>query len=146
MSVSIGLKDFNAKCIFPPMLSDNSVISMKSPCETVAKYILPVFRALVAKELMEKYGYSQNQVASKLGITQAAVSHYINSKRGSLMLAEIEKIDGVKETVQDVSTSIAKDNDNDAMVLAFCKLCSIVKASKVFWDNFEGIKKVGSAK
>lgn len=119
---------------------------MKSPCETVAKYILPVFRALVAKELMDKYGYSQNQVASKLGITQAAVSHYINSKRGSLMLAEVEKIDGVKETVDDVTASIAKENDSDAMILAFCKLCSIVKASKVFWDNFESIRKVGPTK
>jgi hypothetical protein len=118
---------------------------MKSPCETVAKYILPVFRALVAKELMSKYGYSQNQVASKLGITQAAVSHYINSKRGSLMLSEVEKIEGVKETVEEVSESIAKNNDNDAMVLAFCKLCGIVKGSKIFWDNLEGIKKVASA-
>jgi len=119
---------------------------MKSPCEVVAKYILPVFRALVAKELMEKYGYSQNQVAAKLGVTQAAVSHYINSKRGSLMLKEVEGINGVKETVHDVTASIAKNNDPDAMILAFCKLCSIVKSSKVFWDNIDVIKRVSKTK
>jgi len=114
---------------------------MKSPCELVAKYVLPVFRAMVAKELMEKYNFSQNQVASKLGITQAAVSHYVNSKRGALMVSELEKIPGVRKTVDDVTKSLATTDDSDDMILAFCRLCSMVKASQVFWDNFENIKK-----
>jgi len=47
---------------------------------------------MVAKELMETYSFSQNEVAEKLGITQAAVSHYINSKRGAVMMTELERI------------------------------------------------------
>ena len=47
---------------------------MKPSCEVVVKYVLPVFRAMVAKELIVKYKLSQNEVAQKLGITQAAVS------------------------------------------------------------------------
>jgi uncharacterized protein len=105
---------------------------------------MPIFRALVAKELKDKYGFSQNEIAAKLGITQAAVSHYINSKRGTNMLAEIEQIKGVRDAVEEVSASIAKDNDYDSMLLAFCKLCQIVKGSKGFWENFLAAKKGAS--
>jgi predicted transcriptional regulator len=124
-----------------PIPDDNSVIKQKPPCEAVAKYIMPIFRSLVAKELREKYGLSQNEIAAKLGITQAAVSHYINSKRGTRMLAEIEGIKGVRGAVEEVSASIAKENDYDSMLLAFCKLCRIVKGSKSFWEDLQPLKK-----
>jgi predicted transcriptional regulator len=120
------------------------VIHPKPPCEAVAKHIMPIFRALVAKELRDNYGFSQNEIASKLGITQAAESHYINSKRGARMITEIEQIKGVREAVEEVSASIAKENDYDSMLLAFCKLCRIVKGSKGFWENFQVAKKGAS--
>jgi len=122
------------------------VAHYKPTCEVVAKYIMPIFRALVAKELREKYGFSQNEIAAKLGITQAAVSHYINSKRGNRMLAEIQQIKGVGQAVDEVSASIAKENDYDSMLLAFCKLCRIVKDSKSFWESFEATRKGASSK
>jgi predicted transcriptional regulator len=115
-----------------PIPDDYTVIPTKPPCEAVANQIMPIFRALVAKELKNKYGLSQNEIATKLGITQAAVSHYINSKRGNHMLAEIEQIKGVKEAVEEVSASIVKENDYDSLLFAFCKLCRIMNGSKDF--------------
>ncbi len=50
-------------------------------CETLGKYVLPVFRSLVAKELISTYHFTQVETAKKLGTTQAAISQYINSKR-----------------------------------------------------------------
>ena len=119
---------------------NNGVILMKSPCEVVAKYVLPVFRAMVAKDLMDNYHLSQNQVAEKLGITQAAVSHYINSKRGALMMSELEKISGVKATVGSVSKNLVEKDDPDEMILAFCRLCNLVKSSQIFWDNLDNLR------
>lgn len=52
------------------------------PCESFGRYALPKFRLLVAKELIEKYGFTQTEAARKLGITQAAISQYLHSKRG----------------------------------------------------------------
>lgn len=117
---------------------------MKSPCELITKYVLPVFRAMVAKQLMEIYGFSQNQVASKLGITQAAVSQYINSKRGAKMVEELMQVPGVRKTLNDVTKTLATSDDTDEMVLAFCRLCSVIKSSDTFWNNFETVKKIGS--
>jgi predicted transcriptional regulator len=127
-------------------MGNNSVILMKSPCEVVAKYVLPVFRAMVAKDLMDTYHLSQNQVAEKLGITQAAVSHYINSKRGALMMSELEKISGVKATVGSVSRNLVEKDDPDEMILAFCRLCNLVKSSQTFWDSLDKFRlQTGSA-
>jgi predicted transcriptional regulator len=113
---------------------------MKSPCEVVAKYVLPVFRAMVAKNLMDNYHLAQNQVADKLGITQAAVSHYINSRRGTLMMSEMEKIPGVKDTVNGVSRNLTEKDDPDEMILSFCRLCNLVKSSQIFWDNLDNFR------
>ncbi len=36
---------------------------MRPPCEIVVRYVLPTFRSLVAKELIEKYSMSQQAAA-----------------------------------------------------------------------------------
>ncbi len=46
---------------------------VKSRCESVTRYIIPAIRGLIAKSLVEEYGFSQSHVAKMLGITQAAV-------------------------------------------------------------------------
>ena len=65
---------------------------MRPPCELVVRYILPTFRSLIAKELVEKYHFSQNDAAKKLGTTQAAISHYLSSKRGHKRMKELETV------------------------------------------------------
>jgi predicted transcriptional regulator len=114
---------------------------MKPSCEVVAKYILPVFRAMVAKELMAKHCFSQNEVAQKLGITQAAVSQYLNSKRGALMASELEKIPEVKATIPEVVKNLSQNQNPDDVFIEFCKLCGAVRSSKAFWGQFEELIK-----
>jgi len=47
----------------------------------------------------------------------------------------------VKETVTDVSRSLARKSGSEEMILAFCRLCSVVKSQKAFWGNFEKLRK-----
>jgi predicted transcriptional regulator len=54
---------------------------MDTQCETLGKYILPVFRALVAKELVSTHHLTQSDAAKSIGTTQAAISQYVTSKR-----------------------------------------------------------------
>jgi len=51
---------------------------MSVRCETISKYMLPLFRSLIAKELINNYKLTQLETAKKLGTTQAAISQYIN--------------------------------------------------------------------
>jgi len=51
------------------------------PQEIEVWYIIPALRREVAKSMIKSFGFTQKQVAQHMGITEAAVSQYINSKR-----------------------------------------------------------------
>ena len=53
------------------------------PDEIAVRSVLPALRAAVARELSQAFRLTQHQIAAKLGLTQAAVSHYLREKRGS---------------------------------------------------------------
>jgi len=102
-----------------------SRIGMSARCETVNKHVLPLFRALVAKELLCNYKLTQVEVAKKLGTTQAAISQYLNSKRaikGTEQLTEImPKVQALaRETAEELARKEAGEDDPP---LDFCKLC-----------------------
>ncbi len=99
---------------------------MTARCESIGKFVLPVYRSMVAKELINTYHLTQVEVAKKLKTTQAAVSQYVNSKRA---------IKGTKEfidilpRIQDEAKKTARQLANqeitwDDVTLNFCKLCS----------------------
>ncbi len=98
---------------------------MVARCETVGKYVLPVFRSLVAKELITTYNMTQVETAEKLGTTQAAISQYINSKRafkGAEKYAEF--LPRLQSMAKDTASRLVKDELlPDQIVVDFCKLC-----------------------
>jgi hypothetical protein len=98
---------------------------MGARCETIGKYVLPVFRSLVAKELVTSHHLTQVEAAHKLGTTQAAISQYINSKRafkGTKQLAGI--LPNIQSAAKKTARRLAKgDAAWDEVSLDFCKLC-----------------------
>ena len=99
---------------------------MSPRCETLGKYVLPVFRSLIARELVNTYNLTQVEAAKKLGTTQAAISQNVNSKRAS---KGVERIDKLVPQIRDMAKKTAKRLANDELTMddvsvAFCKLCS----------------------
>jgi predicted transcriptional regulator len=74
-----------------------------SPYEIVAKSALPALRAMVAKRLREDYHLTQQQVARRLGVTQASVSNYARKTRGMMVNLESDS------TVAKAADKIAKE-------------------------------------
>lgn len=98
---------------------------MHPPCESIGRYILPIFRAYIAKELIEKYGFTQMEVADKLGTTQAAISQYLRAKRGAAALEQFKDIlplvhSAAKEVAEKISSGKISRNE---IALKFCELC-----------------------
>jgi predicted transcriptional regulator len=108
---------------------------MRPPCELVVKLVLPAFRSLVAKTLIEKYHFSQVAAAEKLGTTQAAVSHYLYSKRGDKRMKQLEAVPSVQSIADEVALGIAADRFSpfDAM-LKFCELCKNLRTKDLVCD------------
>jgi len=52
-------------------------------CDTMVRNLLPPMRAEMVLRLVQKQGISQSDAAKRLGITRAAVSQYMNGKRGA---------------------------------------------------------------
>ena len=98
---------------------------MSASCESVARYLLPLYRSHVAKELTEKYNYTQVQAAKRLGTTQAAISQYIRSKRGQKGIPNYAEINPL---VQEAAAKIARrmtrtEISQKQFRASFCKLC-----------------------
>ena len=100
---------------------------MSSSCEHAVRYILPLYRAFVAKELIDKYNYTQVAVARKIGTTQAAISQYVTSKRGTKRMSNYGS---VAPLIKDAATEVAKllaaeEMNSKEFKDSFCEVCSL---------------------
>jgi predicted transcriptional regulator len=111
----------------------NSVI-MKPYCEIASQYLLPTLRALVAKNLMEKYKMTQQDAASKIGLTQSAVSQYMRQLRGS-KIKIIEKDKSIMEEIDKFSGRVASGEFNSLSILdAFCEICRLSRKRRILCE------------
>ena len=99
----------------------------------IGRSLLPIFRSYVAKELVEKYKFTQIEVAEKLGTTQAAISQYLRSKRGHGGLSQFEDIlPLIKSAASNIAEEIASGRiSQEKMALKFCELCLLVQKKKI---------------
>jgi predicted transcriptional regulator len=112
---------------------NNNVITerlrMRPPCEQVVRYVLPAIRSIVAKDLIENHGFTQVAAAKKLGTTQAAISHYLYSKRGEKWVGELRRNEAVMATVNEVTSGITEERyDSIHVVSKLCKLCEALRS------------------
>lgn len=107
---------------------------MKPICEVVVRYLLPMMRAMVARELYESYGMKQEDAAKKLGLTQAAVSYYLSGRRGKIArkyASMFKEMPSVKNAVKEIARLIAKENCSvQESVKAICTLCASLRLSQ----------------
>lgn len=80
---------------------------MLYPQEIEVWYVLPAVRKELTKSLVNQ-GLTQKEISLKLGVTEAAVSQYINEKRAILITLD----NSIKEAIQESAYKIVKNNAN----------------------------------
>ena len=95
------------------------------PQEIEVWYLIPALRREFAKIFIKDYKLSQKKSAELLGITEAAISQYLNSKRGNEIKFSKKEMDIIKESAK----KIVKDKENIMRVLY--ELCIQFRESKV---------------
>jgi predicted transcriptional regulator len=95
---------------------------MLQPYELVVNKILPTIRAKLAQVLIQEYNLKQVDVAEKLGVTQAAVSHYNTHTRGAdqTILQLFPEIEGF---VEDLAKDIVEGMPRDQQVARLNNIC-----------------------
>jgi predicted transcriptional regulator len=106
---------------------------MGARCETVGKYVLPVFRSLIAEELVRTHKLTQVETAKMLGTTQAAISQYLNSKRALKSTNRFNNIlPKIKMMARETAERLAnKEMSTDEIAIDVCKLCAILDQEEV---------------
>ena len=93
------------------------------PCEKAVWYNLPQIRADIAAGLV-KGGMTQSQAAKKLGVTPAAVSQYMNKKRGRQEVKSRSYLNEIRIAVDKIQNG-ASEIELRSIV---CKCCQIITA------------------
>ncbi|HUI00587.1 MAG TPA: helix-turn-helix domain-containing protein [Nitrososphaerales archaeon] len=103
---------------------------MIHPYEIVAKSALPAFRAMVSKRMTEDYGMTQQEVATRLGVTQASVSNYARKARG--MMLDLEVDENIRKAADGVAAVLASEKpDHREALRMMTEVCDYVRFNHV---------------
>lgn len=104
---------------------------MKPPCEIVVSKMLPPIRASIVKILIQDYHMKQIEVSKRLGITQASVSQYLSSSRGSG--EEFQNIfPEIVDYAKEIADKIASGEDKEKQVALLCEICMKMREKEKF--------------
>lgn len=115
---------------------------MSVSCEKMVKYVVPWIRRELAISLVRDYGMPQVRVAEILEVTEAAISQYLSSKRGSDMQIDDEVV--IREIK--LSSEKLRNSRNCSISREICALCKLIRkrgavpetvAKKAKIDEFE---------
>jgi len=97
---------------------------VRPPCEIMANQLLPALRALISQHLATDYGFTQNQIAKALGVTQASVS------RGLKQIDRFEQYytPDVRKAARDFAEKMSKGRQPlDESIEQLCIFCQSQK-------------------
>jgi len=97
------------------------------PCEVGVKTVLPSVKAIMAREIVTNRGLNEQQTAELLGLSQSAVSRYVNKERGNNLL-NLENSQEVLALINQMVSALIKEPDNKEGFLAlFCQTCQAIR-------------------
>ncbi|EGQ42814.1 MAG: putative transcriptional regulator [Candidatus Nanosalina sp. J07AB43] len=113
---------------------------MKFEIEVISEEILPAVRSLIAREMREDYGLTQEGIARKTGMTQAAVSNYLNNSRADKETAEkIEEDPQIQVLLENAAALAAKDQDYSKEI---SRIISNIRDKGILKEKFEDTNKI----
>jgi predicted transcriptional regulator len=81
---------------------------------------------MVARELIEEYGLKQEQVAARLGVTQAAISKYRHQVRGEAV--QLESAPEVQMISKSIASMLSENPNPIAVSQKLCQACTDIRA------------------
>lgn len=108
---------------------------MKIPCELIVWYVLPTIRRELAKELVQNHDLTQAEVARRFGVTDAAISQYLKSKRGTSK--EMENSGKYHQFLDEIEEAAIRILNGSEIVTETCHICQMVKESGMLVKIYE---------
>jgi predicted transcriptional regulator len=120
---------------------------LKPPCVIVVYYVLPAIRAFIAQNLV-KGNLSQLDIAIKMGVTPAAITHYIKGKRGSSLVKKISQSERAVKTILELAECLKREETPiDVILSKTCEACRAIRSERLICDihqaKMQALKKCG---
>jgi len=120
---------------------NNARKQLQSPCEVAAREVMPSIRASIAYVLTTEMGLSKYEAARLLGLTPAAISNYLERKRGDKYFDQIVKdprsMAMVKEAAGLVLAAWFDERASQQFQYITCAICSSInEAAKRYGCQF----------
>lgn len=98
---------------------------MEIECETFVKNVLPTVRAMIARDLIQKYDLTQKEAARRLEMTQPAISQYKNKLRGNKTKNHLETEEASKK-IEEISKQLSEEKmDMVEFTKEICNICRV---------------------
>ena len=109
---------------------------MRPHCELMATKLFPQIRSLIAEELTENLGFTQQEAAHKMGITQPAISQYKKEFRASEKTI-LKTHSGMHKIIKAAAKKLAtsKTPRNSGILCDICKQIRAQNQNKIFKTN-----------
>jgi predicted transcriptional regulator len=91
---------------------------LKAPCEELVRYVLPALRGALVTYMYVEKRMKQVDIAKLMGVSQSAVSRYVNMERG-LYRKLVEEVPGIKGLLEEAVTRLGRGEE-----VSLCDLCS----------------------
>lgn len=113
---------------------------MRFELEVISEEILPAVRSLIAEEMKESYGLKQREIANKTGMTQPAVSNYLNGSRADQEIKNKIGDDPQIQILIEDAASLAIDDENYAEEIS--QIIWNIRDKGLVKERFEGTEKI----
>lgn len=102
----------------------------RQPCEVAAREVVPSIRASMAQVFINEFKLSKYEAAKLIGVSPAAISNYLEGKRGDKYVNKILSDSSRRALVREAAL-IVLTSPNDPSALSrlqdiTCELCSSV--------------------
>jgi len=100
------------------------------PQEIEVRYILPAIRRELANILIKEHKQSQKETAKLLGLTEAAISQYLHSKRASQVVFS----EDVQPEIRKSASKILSDRTKQRVLAETFRISSLAKVRHILCD------------
>ncbi|MCA9702726.1 MAG: helix-turn-helix domain-containing protein [Methanoregulaceae archaeon] len=92
-------------------------------CDTMIRKYLPAMRAEMVYRLVQRDGMTQSDAAKRLGVTRAAISQYVNKKRGDSGIEISKELNNLLDR-----WAIAVRDENSSITICDICRCALKKS------------------
>lgn len=100
---------------------------IKTPCEIILWNFLPSLRRELVKAMI-KNGLERKEIAEIFDITEAAICHYLKSKRGTSFRFGKD----IQKRIEKIAFEVAKSKNREELIFETCRICAMLRTKKAF--------------